>query len=200
VLVAAHEMALHMLPRIIRDGLGLVVMDESWWQDGLDIGKHVNVATFADDPATWPVLRDANRPTGIDGKQRRRRKSDAPKRMVPDVDSTAELVDIAVKARRAFEATPDGAFVTRASVVAADLTAEDCAGAIELEWRRKREPPLRPGMSAKERKKALAEVAGNVARVGLRHGGRWRRCCTGRMMRRDGCRPRRARRQRVASG
>jgi hypothetical protein len=163
VVVAPHEMALHHLPPAIGKGLGLIVMDEAWWQDGLDIGRHVNVTTFATDAAVWPVLRDANRPVDIDGTRRRRRKGDAPKCMVPDDSSTAELVELAVKARHAFEATHDGAFVTGASVVAAGLSADECGRAIELEWRRKREPGLRPGMTKEERKKATAEAQGNAA-------------------------------------
>ncbi len=163
VVVAPHELALHHLPPAIGNGLSLIVMDEAWWQDGLDIGRHVNVVTFATDAAALPVLRDGNRPMGIDGTPRRRRRDDSPKRMTPDESSTAELVDLAVKARRAFEATPDGAFVTRASVAAAGLSADECGRAIELEWRRKREPGLRPGMSRDDRKKALAAAQGNAA-------------------------------------
>lgn len=162
VIVAAHQIALHQIPKLIRDGLGLVVMDESWWQAGIDIDRYVRLATFADDVAAWPVMRDGSRPLGTNGRQRRRIKGDAPRRLVPNDYATAELIDIAAKVVRALDTLDDGAFVTRAAVVEAGLTADDCARAIKLEWRRKRDRVLRPGMSAEERKAAIATVAVNA--------------------------------------
>jgi putative DNA primase/helicase len=73
-------------------------------------------------------------------------------------DASAELVDELEPLRRklltAFDAAPLG-YLARQALLDAGLTAEECARAAELEWKRWREPPLWPGMSPKSRKAAL---------------------------------------------
>jgi len=60
--------------------------------------------------------------------------------------------------------------LTRAALMRAMLTAEDCARARQLEWRRKRANTMHPGMTAEARKKARKQAEGNAsipARVAL---------------------------------
>ena len=98
---------------------------------------------------------------GFDGEKRRRPKG-AARRHATDEAATSSLHELAVKAQHAFEATAQGDLVSREAAECAGLTADDCALARQLEWRRKRLDVLRPGMSPEARKEAVALAAVNA--------------------------------------
>lgn len=73
---------------------------------------------------------------------------------------------MARKAAAAFTATPVGQHVTRATVEAAGLTVAEARAAAKLEWGRKRNPGIKPGMSVQARREAVraAEVNATLGR------------------------------------
>ena len=77
--------------------------------------------------------------------------------------ATNDLHVLSAKAQAAFEGIPDGEFVSRHIVLAVGLTADDCAEAIKLEWRRRREGAVYPGQSPEARKQGVHDAAGNLA-------------------------------------
>jgi len=143
VVVAAHELAFH-LPAALKSGLALTVTDESWWQDGLQLRRTIAVEGLSADPLSEPVLRH------IGGG-----------RQVQDDEATNDLHAIRAKVEKALDGAADG-YVTRASLVAAGLTVEGCREARRLEWHRKRENLMRPGMSLQARKEAAAQAGVNA--------------------------------------
>jgi len=143
VVVAAHELAFHT-PKALKPGLALTVMDESWWQDGLQLRRTIAVEGLGADPLSEPVLRH------VDGG-----------RQVQDDEATKDLHAIRAKVEKALDGAPDG-YISRALLVAAGLTVEDCETAGRLEWRRKREGLMRPGMSLEARKEAAAQSGVNA--------------------------------------
>jgi hypothetical protein len=148
VVIAAHQHLFHKLPSAMGKNFGLVVVDESWWQAGLNPNRHINAVGFEAAVIKNPVLRP-------DGQAQH-----------PDHLATQELLFLARKAEAAFAATPTGDFITRATVTATGLTANEARTAAKLEWLRKRNPGIRPGMSAKSRKEAIqaAEVNSTLSR------------------------------------
>ena len=155
VVIAAHNVMFHRLPKIATQDLALTIIDESWWQTGLDAKRETKLSSFAEDLFGHPVLR------GFDGKKRRRPKG-AARRQAADEAATSSLHELAVKAQHAFEATAQGELVSREAAECAGLTADDCALARQLEWRRKQLDVLRPGMSPEARKEAVALAAVNA--------------------------------------
>jgi hypothetical protein len=151
VVIAAHQALFHPLPGEATDKVGLVIVDESWWQVGLAPNRETRLSSFAEEPITHPV--------------RKSEKNAAKYGRVPRMDelSTNDLHALSAKAQAAFTATPDGEFVSKEAVIAAGLTPEDCALARKLEWRRKINGLIRPGMSADQRKKARDMAAGNAS-------------------------------------
>ena len=76
--------------------------------------------------------------------------------------ATGDLEALSVKAKAAFESTSDGGFVSRTDVLATGLTADDCAHGHKLEWQRKREGCVWPGMPPEDRRKGVIDAAGNL--------------------------------------
>jgi hypothetical protein len=161
IVIAAHQALFHRLPKAATEGVGLVVVDESWWQVGLLSGREVRLAGFSEEPLLHPVLdRDDFRGTSPSRSWGRREADEA----------TNDLHVLSGKAQAAFEATPHGAMVGKEAVVVAGLTTRDCADAVKLEWRRKVDGAIVPGMTAEARKKAVEKAAGNTSiprRVGV---------------------------------
>jgi hypothetical protein len=62
VVIAAHNIMFHEIPKIVTKGLALTITDESWWQIGLEWGRETVIAGFERDLFGNPVLRD---PDGI---------------------------------------------------------------------------------------------------------------------------------------
>jgi hypothetical protein len=163
VVIAPHQALFHHIPKQATDGVGLVVADESWWQAGLQPNREIRLAGFADEPLLYPVLEKGNVRVGARG-------GILSWRMVTAEEATNDLHHLSAKAQAAFEATPHGELVSKAAVTAAGLTAADCAEARKLEWQRKVENAIHPGMSPDARKKGMERAAGNAAiprRVGL---------------------------------
>lgn len=152
IVILAHQFLFGRLPREVGDGLGLVVVDEAWWQAGVDPNRVVHLANFAEAPVLHPV-RTRVAPEGVSRAEQRER----------DEADTNDLHVLSKKAQDAFTATPDGEQVGKAAVIAAGLTAEDCALARKLEWRRKVEGVIVPGMAPDVRRAAVETAAGNAA-------------------------------------
>jgi hypothetical protein len=161
VIIAAHSIMFHPLPKIVTKDLALTITDEAWWQGGLELAVETRLSSFAGDLFAHPVLRDPDVIRNSGG-QRRRRPKGAPRRQRASEPDTSSLHELAVKAERAFEATALGGMVGRDAVVRVGLTAADCRLARQLEWRRKRLDVLRPGMPREARKKAVEQAAVNA--------------------------------------
>ncbi len=135
----AHEY-LFAPPKELRKNLGLVFVDEGFWQSGL---WHSRIAVDGLDAElqTFPV-RDR-------GEQK-------------NVDDTGHLADLIARLQLALNATPDGEYVTKKALLAAGLLAgdqyEDGSGtrAAKYEWRRKVEVDVTPE-SSEEVRKAVAQ-------------------------------------------
>jgi putative DNA primase/helicase len=161
VVIAAHTTMFFELSKDVRNGLASVVIDESWWQQGLSINRQVPVDGFAHEVVARPVLQREH----VNGKK-------TSFRQLPDNSATADLHTISAKAEKAFAATEEGELVAKASVTNAGLTADECRRAYLLEWRRLVEGVPYPGQPAKERKKAMQRAAGN--KTIARRAGVWR--------------------------
>ena len=129
VVIASNQTPFHSLASYVRDNLALLVADESWWQSGLVKDRPIRLASLVSD-----VLRHAVRKSA-GGKQ------------VADNDTTGELRELVQRLAAVLDAMEDGAFLSREAVVAAGLSADNCARAHKLEWARKVDDVLVPGMS-----------------------------------------------------
>ncbi|MGA7408033.1 MAG: hypothetical protein WBW67_25125, partial [Pseudolabrys sp.] len=161
VVIAAHNIMFHEIPKIVTKNLALTITDESWWQIGLEWDRETKLASFAGDLFGSPVLRDPDAMHGIDGRKKRRPKGRR-RRQVANESATSALHELAAKAQRVFEAAPEGELVSRDAVEQSGLTATDCALARQLEWQRKRLDVLRPGMAPDARKEAVAAARVNA--------------------------------------
>lgn len=150
VVIAAHQHLFHKLPSTMGRNFGLVAIDESWWQAGLNPGRKVHTAGFEDTVIKNPPLRDAK------------------KNPQPDPLATQQLRFLSRKAEAAFAATPVGQFIARSTVAATGLTAEEAREAAKLEWLRKRNPGIHPGMRAKDRERTVEDAKVN-ATLSRRH-------------------------------
>lgn len=154
VVIAAHQALFHRIPKQATDNVGLVIADESWWQAGILPNREIRLGSFADEPLLYPVLQKGDfRGTG-------RTRS---WRMITADEATNDLHVLSAKAQAAFDATPESALVSRDTVVNAGLTAADCAEAAKLEWQRKVENAIRPGMSLAARAEGVARASGNAS-------------------------------------
>jgi hypothetical protein len=140
VVFAAHEIAFQE-PKALGNGFGLVVIDESFWQDGLTDAR-IAIAGLAHEVQAFPVC-------------------DHGKVLE---DDTAHLKDLIARVQRAFDAMPDG-YVQQAPLIAEGLLPNSqyepgsCATARKLEWKRKVDAGLRPDASAAQRQNALKQFA-----------------------------------------
>jgi putative DNA primase/helicase len=138
VVVAAHEAMLGKLPGGIGDGFALTIADEGWLQDGAETGRALAAETLRAGEIEHPVLFQ----------------SDPAHR---DDEASFDLHALRRRLADALDASPDG-YLTRAALVAAGLTAEGCAKANKLEWRRK----VQGAMTAEARQEAVRRSAGNA--------------------------------------
>ncbi|WP_424139991.1 hypothetical protein, partial [Roseomonas chloroacetimidivorans] len=143
IVIAAHEAAFHT-PAGATKNLALAVFDEAWWQDGIRAGRGVGVEGLAEAVLGDPVYRFI--PGG---------------RQAVDEEATNDLHALRAKLEHALMASPEG-YVTRRALVAAGLTVQDCSTARGLEWNRKRENLMRPGMSPEDRRQAAEEAGVNA--------------------------------------
>ncbi len=140
IVVAAHQALFHRIPTQATDHVGLVIADKSWWQVGIQPNREVRVAGFADEPLLHPVLQK------IDFRRTGRTRS---WQMSTAEEATNDLHVLSARAQCAFEATPEGALVSKQAVIDAGLSADDCAHAAKLEWRRKVEKAILPGVTCR---------------------------------------------------
>ena len=147
VALAANQLAFRQLPAPVGKGIGLVIFDEGFWQTGLTPNRALRLADHVEQVERFPPLRK-DMISGLP---------------VRDDMATNDMLTLSRRLQVAFENTPEDAFLTRDSVVAAGLTAENCHQAVRMEWNRKVEGQMRPGMSRKARQEALDRAAGNAA-------------------------------------
>ena len=138
VIVCAHDSLFHMKPQAIGE-VGLLVIDEAFWQSGL---------------------------RGLDGKATLTKDGLEPGRTSlvcytgkgkMDVGATADLVAARERLCKALRVTEPGP-LRLGLLEAVGLTPEDCRHAATLERRRMRDAGLRPGMSPVERRKRIEAV------------------------------------------
>ena len=130
----AHETLFTRKPKVVGE-VAAIVVDENPFAAGIRTGVSLPVGALS---SVTPVF-----DKGVE--------------YVPFTDI---LVTLRKKLLRAFDAMPDGA-VTRAGLKAAGVTGDDTSGGFQLEWLRKQELGLRPGMTPQERTAALEAVKGN---------------------------------------
>ena len=138
IIVCAHDSLFHMKPDAIGT-VGLLVIDEAFWQSGL---------------------------RGLDGKATLTQDGLEPGRSSLvcyngkgkiDIKATADLVAARERLCKALQITEPGPL--RVGLLeAVGLTPEDCRNAATLERRRMRDAGLRPGMSPAERRKRMEAV------------------------------------------
>jgi hypothetical protein len=143
LIVMAHNLLFHRLNDEIKGGVGLVVIDESFWQAALD-ETSITIQTFAADALSHPCL-----------------KRDHEKTQIKDRTATGDLHMYRARVQVAFEASPDG-YLHLEHTTKAGLSAEDCFKASKLEWRRQRDVQMWPGMPIHARKSAHAIAAINA--------------------------------------
>lgn len=138
VIVCAHDSLFHMKPQAIGE-VGLLVIDEAFWQSGLRglDGK----ATLTQD-GLEPGRTSLTCYTGK-GKM--------------DVGATADLIAARERLCKALRVTEPGP-LRLGLLEAVGLTPDDCRHAATLERRRMRDAGLRPGMSPVERRKRIEAV------------------------------------------
>lgn len=138
VIVCAHDSLFHMKPEAIGP-VGLLVIDEAFWQAGLRglDGK----ATLTQDG----LEPDCSALFCYDAKGK------------IDIDATADLVVARERLARALRVTEPGA-LRIGLLEAVGLTPENCRRAATLEHRRLRDAGLLPGMSPIERRRRIASV------------------------------------------
>lgn len=141
VIFAAHEYLTQSAPEEITKNVGLVVVDEAFWQRALTFTE-LAVDGLAAELGAFPV-RDQK--TGA-----------------IDEQGTALLADLLAKLQRALQATPPGEYLTKAALLTEGFTAsnttftpasdgfldfnlQSVATARDLEWRRRVDAPLWPG-------------------------------------------------------
>jgi putative DNA primase/helicase len=138
VIVCAHDSLFHMKPQAIGE-VGLLVIDEGFWQSGL---------------------------RGLDGKATLTQDGLEPGRTSlacyngkgkMDVGATADLIAARERLCKALRVTEPGP-LRLGLLEAVGLTPDDCRHAATLERRRMRDAGLRPGMSPVERRKRIEAV------------------------------------------
>ena len=142
MVVLAHAGLFHTLAEEVSSDVGLVVIDEAFWQVGLGESS-ITLATFAQDALSHPVLaRD------VFGNQ------------IMNEGSTNDLHSIRAKLLNALDVAPDG-YLSKATLEQAGLTADDAALAGKLEWQRQVDFKMWPGMPRVDREQAAAIAAIN---------------------------------------
>jgi putative DNA primase/helicase len=138
VIVCAHDSLFHMKPEVI-GAVGLLVIDEAFWQSGLRglDGKAV---------LTQDGLEPGRSSLTCYGAKGRM-----------DEQATADLVAARGRLWKALQVSEPGP-LRLGLLQAVGLTAEDCRNAASLERRRMRDAGLLPGMSAVERRKRIEKV------------------------------------------
>ncbi|MGI4942655.1 MAG: DUF7146 domain-containing protein, partial [Janthinobacterium lividum] len=136
VVMAAHNSLFHALPEKVEKLIGLTIIDESFWQQGLHTVE-LSAASLIDDVNAAPVL---DKQTGEE-----------------DAYITQRLLATMQEVRRVLEGSADGVPV----IDFGGLDAERCRQAAKEHWRRKVEIEMYPGMPLQARKEAARLAATN---------------------------------------
>ncbi|MFT4962296.1 MAG: putative DNA primase/helicase [Paracoccaceae bacterium] len=138
VIVCSHDSLFHIKPEAIRN-VGLLVIDEAFWQSGLRglDGKAV-LTQDGLEPGRTSVTCYQH-----DGKV--------------DVEATADLTAARHRLWKALQVAEPGP-LKHGLLTSVGLTAEDCRVAATLERRRLRNPGLLPGMGETQRRKLIDAV------------------------------------------
>jgi len=138
VIVCAHDSLFHMKPQAIGE-VGLLVIDEAFWQAGLrGLDGKATLTQDGLEPGRTSV-------TCYTGKGKM------------DVGATADLIAARERLCKALRVTEPGP-LRLGLLEAVGLTPDDCRHAATLERRRMRDAGLRPGMSPVERRKRIEAV------------------------------------------
>jgi putative DNA primase/helicase len=138
VIVCAHDSLFHMKPDAIGD-VGLLVIDEAFWQSGLRglDGKAVLTQDGLEPGKTSVICYRA-------------------KGKIDDA-RTADLIAARLKLWKGLQVLEPGP-LRLGLLQSVGLTAEECRNAASLERRRMRDPGLLPGMGPAERRKRIEKV------------------------------------------
>jgi len=138
VIVCAHDSLFHMKPQAIGE-VGLLVIDEGFWQSGLrGLDGKATLTQDGLEPGRTSL-------TCYNGKGKM------------DVGATADLIAARERLCKALRVTEPGP-LRLGLLEAVGLTPEDCRHTATLERRRMRDAGLRPGMSPVERRKRIEAV------------------------------------------
>jgi putative DNA primase/helicase len=138
VIVCAHDSLFHMKPQAIGE-VGLLVIDEGFWQSGLrGLDGKATLTQDGLEPGRTSVA-------CYNGKGKM------------DVGATADLIAARERLCKALRVTEPGP-LRLGLLEAVGLTPDDCRQAATLERRRMRDAGLRPGMSPVERRKRIEAV------------------------------------------
>ncbi|MFC3119895.1 toprim domain-containing protein [Jhaorihella thermophila] len=138
VIVCAHDSLFHMKPKAIGE-VGLLVIDEAFWQSGLrGLDGKATLTQDGLEPGRTSLVC-----YGAKGKM--------------DVGATADLIAARERLCKALRVTEPGP-LRLGLLEAVGLTPEDCRHAATLERRRMRDAGLRPGMSPTARRKRIEAV------------------------------------------
>ena len=148
VLIAAHQTLFHPLPQDVGRNIGLVVVDEGFWQSGLN-HREIPLGSFAEVVAAHPVLRAVSVPL------------DLVFCVNAGLADNRFLLEKAQVLKQVLSDQPDG-FIDSSKLTAAGFTPGICGLLGRLEWARKRERAVTPGMSAQDRNAAVEAAAGNA--------------------------------------
>lgn len=134
VVIASHEFIFRPMP----DAAGpfdAVIIDEAFWQAGLETNKRLPVGNFSPVSVTaLPVLDDGGTPNTAD---------------------TARLHTISTSLHAALSGIPPGQFLSRRALAVAGLTAAECRDAAKMEGQRRPASLIHPGMA----KRAMEQAA-----------------------------------------
>lgn len=136
MVVLAHATMFSRLPRDVATDLGLVVIDEAFWQQGLS-QRDISVETFSQDALDQPVLK----------------RCEYTNQQIINLPATNDLASIRASAAKGLS-TSDDTYLEHFHIKTARLTAENCTIAGKLEWQRQRDIAMYPGMPATDRKAA----------------------------------------------
>lgn len=138
VIVCAHDSLFHMKPQAIGE-VGLLVIDEAFWQSGLrGLDGKATLTQDGLEPGRTSLVCYTGK-----GKM--------------DVGATADLVAARERLCKALRVTEPGP-LRLGLLEAVGLTPDDCRNAATLERRRMRDAGLRPGMPPVERRKRIETV------------------------------------------
>jgi putative DNA primase/helicase len=142
VVIAAHNVLFTPLARSVLDGVGLVIVDEGFWSKGIFGDRDISLHALSADLVSYPVL----------------------EKHAPDITATAWLEDLCKTVTKEALSLNEHDFLTAAQL--GGITENDAERAARLEYRRKVDVQMWPGMPPVDRKAAKdsAVINGSLAR------------------------------------